>query len=146
MRLFDRVGRRVRLTAAGRRLEEYAQRIVALVGDAERALEATRGFAGGQLRVLASATSAAYYLPPLLTRMRARYPDMRVQLDVGNSQRVRERIASLDGDLGVLGVDARHPDLVFERLARDPLVVIVAPSHRGRAAAASRWQSCAIKR
>lgn len=129
VRLFDRVGRRVRLTAAGRRLEEYAQRIVALAGDAERALEATRGFAGAQLRLLASATAAAYYLPPLITRFRSRYPDIRVQLDVGNSQRVRERIASLDGDLGMLGVDTPHADLVFELLARDPLVVIVAPGH-----------------
>jgi len=129
VRLFDRVGRRVRLTAAGRRLEEYAQRIVALAADAERALEATRGFAGGHLRLLASATAAAYYLPPLLTRLRQRYPGIRVQLDVGNSQRVRERIASLDGDLGVLGVDVRHPDLVFELFARDPLVIVVAPGH-----------------
>ena len=129
VRLFDRVGRRVRLTAAGKKLEEYAQRIVALAGDAERALEQTRDFAGGELRLLASATSAAYYLPPLLTRFRARYPKIRVQLDVANSQRVRERIATLEGDLGMLGVDARHPDLAFELVARDPLVVIVAPSH-----------------
>lgn len=129
VRLFDRLRRRVRLTPAGQRLEPYAQRIVALSGDAERALEETRGFAGGQLRIVASATSAAYYLPPLLTRFRRRYPEMRVHLDVGNSQRVRERIASLEGDLGVLGVESAHPDLVFERLAEDPLVVIVAPQH-----------------
>ncbi len=129
VRLFDRVGRRVTLTPAGKKLAEYAQRIVALAGDAERALEQTRDFAGGQLRLLASATSAAYYLPPLLTRFRARYPRIRVALDVANSQRVRERIATLDGDLGMLGFDARHPDLVFALVARDPLVVIVAPSH-----------------
>src|SRR5262245_51709625 len=129
VQLFERVGRRVRLTDAGRRLEAYAQRIMALAGDAERALEATRDFAGGQLRLLASATSAAYYLPPLLTRFRARYPAIRVHLDVGNSQRVRERIAGLEGDLGVLGVDTGHPDLVQELFAKDPLVIVVAPSH-----------------
>jgi len=134
--LFDRVRRRVRLTAVGRRLEEYARRIVALAEDAERALEETRGFAGGELRLVASATSAAYYLPPLLTRFRQRYPGIRVRLDVGNSQRVRERIAGLEDDLGVLGVETAHPDLEFELLARDPLVVIVSPTHpwarRGR--------------
>ncbi len=129
VRLFDRLRRRVWLTPAGQRLEQYARRIFALAGDAERALEETRGFAGGQLRLVASATSAASYLPPLLTRLRRRYPGLRVHLDVGNSQRVRERIASLDGDLGLLGVEAAHPDLVFERLADDPLVVIVAPGH-----------------
>jgi aminoethylphosphonate catabolism LysR family transcriptional regulator len=129
VRLFERVRRRVRLTPAGQRLEQYAQRIFALVGDAERALEETRDFAGGQLRVVASGTSAAYYLPPILTRFRRRYPGVRVHLDVGNSQRVRERIASLEGDVGVLGVETPHPDLEFQRLAEDPLVVIVAPGH-----------------
>src|SRR6266540_497826 len=127
VRLFDRVRRRVRLTPAGQRLEPYARRIIALAGDAERALEETRGFAGGQLRLVASATSAAYYLPPLLTRFRRRYPGIRVRLDVANSQRVRERIAGLEDDLGVLGMETAHPDLEFELLARDPLVVMVSP-------------------
>ncbi len=129
VRLFDRVRRRVRLTLAGQRLEQYARRIFALAADAERALEETRGFAGGQLRLVASATAAAYYLPPLLTRFRRRYPGVRVHLDVGNSQRVRERIAGMEGDLGLLGVETAHPDLVFELLAEDPLVVIVPPGH-----------------
>ncbi len=92
--LFER--RRVQLTAAGRRLEEYARRIVALAADAEPALEETRGFAGGQLRLVASATSAAYHLPPLLTRLRQRYPGIRVRLETA------------------------HPDLEFVLLARDP--------------------------
>jgi DNA-binding transcriptional LysR family regulator len=129
VRLFDRLRRRVRLTSVGQHLEPYAQRIIALAGDAERALEATRSFAGGRLHIVASATAAAYHLPPLLTRLRRRYPDIRVHLDVANSQRVRERIAALEGDVGVLGVETAHPDLVFERLAEDPLVVIVAPGH-----------------
>ena len=129
VRLFDRLRRRVRLTSVGERLAPYAQRIVALASDAEQALEATRSFSGGQLRIVASATAAAYYLPPLLTRVRRRYPGIRVHLDVANSQRVRERIASLEGDLGLLGVETAHPDLVFERLAEDPLVVLVAPDH-----------------
>jgi len=127
--LFDRVRHRVRLTPAGQRLEQYARRIFALAGDAERALEETRGFAGGELRLVASATAAAYYLPPLLTGLRRRYPGIRVRLDVANSQRVRERIVGLEGDLGLLGVETAHPDLVFELLAEDPLVVIVPPGH-----------------
>jgi aminoethylphosphonate catabolism LysR family transcriptional regulator len=129
VRLFDRVRRRVRLTSAGQHLEQYAQRIFALVGDAERALEEARDFTGGQLRIVASGTSAAYYLPPILTRFRRRYPGVRVHLEVGNSQQVRERIVNLDGDVGMLGVETPHPDLEFRRLAEDPLVVIVSPDH-----------------
>ena len=52
VRLFDRVRRRVRLTLAGQRLEQYARRIFALAADAERALEETRGFAGDRKSVV----------------------------------------------------------------------------------------------
>jgi DNA-binding transcriptional LysR family regulator len=127
--LFHRVGRRVRLTPAGQTLEQYAQRIFALAADAEQALQESRRFAGGELRLVASGTSAAYYLPPVLTAFRHRYPAIRIHLAVENSQRVRERILSLEDDLGVLGVETAHPDLVFESLAEDPLVVIMSPRH-----------------
>src|SRR5215470_7504036 len=49
VRLFDRFRRRVRLTSVGQQLTPYAQRIIAVASDAERALEATRSFAGGRL-------------------------------------------------------------------------------------------------
>ena len=136
VRLFDRIGRRVRLTAAGQVLGTYAQRIFALAADAEQALEASRGFAAGQLRVVASGTAAAYYLPALLTELRRRYPGLRIQLAVENSQRVRERILSLEDDLGVLGAETAHPDLVLTPLAEDPLVVVAPPRH---AWAGRRW-------
>jgi DNA-binding transcriptional LysR family regulator len=129
VRLFDRVRRRVRLTPAGQTLERYAQRIIAIADDAERALQATRQFAAGRLRVVASGTSAAYYVPPLFTELRQRYPGIRMHLDVENSQRVRERVLSLEDDLGVLGVETPHADLSFEPLADDSLVVIVPPDH-----------------
>jgi DNA-binding transcriptional LysR family regulator len=129
VRLFDRVRRRVRLTAAGETLAKYAQRIFALADDAERALQETRRFAAGRLGVVASGTSAAYYVPPLLTEFRRRYPGIQTHLDVGNSQRVRERVLGLEDDVGVLGAETTHPDLVLEPLGEDPLVVIVPAGH-----------------
>jgi DNA-binding transcriptional LysR family regulator len=129
VRLFDRVRRRVRLTPAGQTLERYAQRLFALADDAEQALQATRRFAAGRLRVVASGTSAAYYVPPLFTELRRRYAGIRMHLDVENSQRVRERVLSLEDDVGVLGVESPHADLLFAPLAEDSLVVIVPPDH-----------------
>jgi DNA-binding transcriptional LysR family regulator len=129
VQLFDRVRRRVRLTSTGQTLARYAQRIFALADDAERALQETRRFAAGRLGVVASGTSAAYYVPPLLTEFRRRYPGIHTHLDVENSQRVRERVLGLEDDVGVLGAETAHPDLVLEPLGEDPLVVIVPARH-----------------
>lgn len=129
VQLFERLGRRVRLTPIGETLQSYAARIFALVADAEGAMEQSGGFEHARLQIVTSATAAAYYLAPLWTAITRRYPGLRFQLSVANSQRVRERLLALEDDVGVIGGNATHPDLVFTRLAHDPLVVIVARDH-----------------
>ena len=62
--LFERLGRRVRLTPAGEMLRQYADRIFTLAHDAERALESTGDFRGTRLRLAATPTAAGYYLAP----------------------------------------------------------------------------------
>lgn len=128
-RLFERHGRRIKLTPAGLILEEYVHRAFALVSDAERALEQMRSFERGHLRVIASPTAAAYYLPPLLESFKRRYPAIHVRIGIGNSERVRERLRALEDDVGVLGGQTDDAALVFERLVDDPLVAVLSPSH-----------------
>src|SRR5438132_13437648 len=52
--LFEPVGRRVRLTEAGRLLEEYADRLLGLVEETHRAIAELKGLGRGQLVVGAS--------------------------------------------------------------------------------------------
>jgi DNA-binding transcriptional LysR family regulator len=128
-RLVERVGGRVRLTAAGETLADYCARIFALVGDAEGALARDRGFAHARLRLVSGAGVAAYYLPPLWTAIARRYPELQVQIAVGNSARVLQQLVALEADVGVLGAEHDHPDLSVVPLFRDPLVVVVPRGH-----------------
>ena len=73
VRLFDRVGRRVRLTPAGEALRQYAERIFTLVHDAERALQGAGDFRGTRLRLAATPTAAGY-LAPFWKRLRRATP------------------------------------------------------------------------
>ena len=129
VRLFERIGRRVRLTPAGDALRQYTQRIFTLAEDAEQALLGTRGFTATRLRIVATPTTAGYYLGPIWRALRQRYPELRLELSVQNSRRVRERLLALEDDLGMLGGEPDHPDLVCQPFARDLLAVIVAPDH-----------------
>jgi DNA-binding transcriptional LysR family regulator len=145
VRLFERLGRRVRLTPAGDTLGQYTQRIFTLAEDAERALQGARGFVGARLRIAATPTIAGYYLGPFWQAVRRRYPRLRLELSVQNSQRVRERLLRLEDDLGMLGGDPDHPDLVFRPFARDPLVVIVAPDHSWARRRSVSWPALAAQ-
>jgi len=127
--VFERVARRVRLTAMGETLADYCARIFALVSDAEAVVARDQGFAHARLRLVSGAGVAAYYLPPLWTAIAQRYPELQVQIAVGNSARVLEQLVSLEADVGVLGSEHAHPELTVAPLFRDPLVVVVPRAH-----------------
>ena len=127
--LFERVRGKGHLTHAGQTLYAYAQRIFALADEAAQAIELSRGFKAGRLRLIAGRTPAASYLPSLVAEFRRRYPEIRLQLFVDTSQRAAEAILSLKDDLAVLGDEPSDPHLVREPFREDRLVLIVPPRH-----------------
>jgi DNA-binding transcriptional LysR family regulator len=129
VRLFDRLGRRVRLTPAGEMLRQYADRIFTLTHDAERALQGTDDFRGTRLRVAATPTIAGYYLAQFWKRLRQRYPALQLEVSVHNTRTVRQRLLALEDDLGMLGGAAEDGALIVRPFARDTMVAIVSPEH-----------------
>ncbi|HEV8583562.1 MAG TPA: LysR substrate-binding domain-containing protein [Methylomirabilota bacterium] len=129
VRLFDRIGRRVRLTPAGEALRQYAERIFTLTHDAERALQGAGDFRGTRLRVAATPTTAGYYLAGFWKRLRRRYPGLQLEVSVHNTRVVRQRLLALEDDLGVLGGATEDSELIVRPFARDRMVAIVAREH-----------------
>ncbi len=129
VRLFDRGGRRARLTDVGQTLFEYAQRIFALAEEMEHALENAGNLRAGRLRILGSLTVGAYYLPPVISLFKGKFPDIQVILSVDNSQRVVDRIADLREDVGFLSGPVRDERLLVRPFLEDELVLIVPPGH-----------------
>src|SRR5438094_802813 len=127
--LFERLGRRVRLTPAGEMLRQYADRIFTLAHDAERALESTGDFRGTRLRLAATPTAAGYYLAPFWKRLRRRYPGLQLEVSVHNTRTVRQRLLALEDDLGMLGGAAEDGTLIVRPFARDTMMAIVSREH-----------------
>src|SRR5437016_14480406 len=78
--LFDRLPRSVVLTEAGRCLLEYAQRILASVGDARRCVDELKGKIAGELSVGAIPTIAPYILPELVVTFQKHYPEVTLEI------------------------------------------------------------------
>ena len=99
--LFSRQGRRVALTEAGRRLLDYAERILELVARAERALAELHQLEAGRLTVAASTTPGGYLRPPVLAAFQERHPGLEARLTVHPSAEVEQLVLSGQADLGV---------------------------------------------
>jgi DNA-binding transcriptional LysR family regulator len=129
-KLFDRAGRRVSLTDAGRAFAPHAAHIVAAVGDARQAVSELDGLAHGTLLVGASTTPGIYVLPRVVAAFQARHPGVTLTLTIANSRVIEERVRADELDVGVVGGHVLGPG---ERCVAaglvDELVLIAAPRH-----------------
>ena len=99
-KLFDRAGRRVTLTDAGRAFAPHAAHIVASVGDARQAVSELDGLAHGTLLVGASTTPGIYVLPRVVAAFQRRHPGVTLTLTIANSRVIEERVRADELDIG----------------------------------------------
>src|SRR5215471_2495648 len=129
-RLFERRGRTVELTEAGRILEDHALRVFATLAGAQEAIADVAGGGGGSLVVGASTTPGLYLMPALMGAFEREQPAVSIDLRIANSRVIEEQVRANELDLGVVGGHALGPG--EECLATgmlDELVLIVAPGH-----------------
>lgn len=129
-RLLDRSGRRVTLTAAGAALLERAERLLADLDAARRAVAAAGGAISGTFRIASSLTIAGYVLPRPLTAFRHEHPDVRLELQVENTEGVVRSLLAGDADLGLVEGRVDRARIELEPLFEDELAVIASPDHR----------------
>ncbi|WP_433236854.1 LysR substrate-binding domain-containing protein [Streptosporangium sp. CA-135522] len=127
--LVDRSGARVRATAEGEVLAEYARRIFLLADEAVTAIERVQGLATGRIAVAGTSTVGTYLLPTLLARFVHKYPGIEHSLQVGNGEQVQRWL--LDGKVGLAVLAGRPPapQLEVAAMFEDLLVLIAAPDH-----------------
>lgn len=127
--LFDRVGRRIVLTEAGRTMLADARAILAQVEQAETGLRAFGRLDRGVLTVRASQTIASYWLPRHLVAFRSAFPGIEVRLAIGNTADVVEAVAGGSAELGFVEGEVAGDRFDSAAVARDQLVVVVGPEH-----------------
>lgn len=122
VRLFDRSGRAVRLTPAGRSFLQDARR---LLQEAESAALSVRRVSGGEagiVRVGFTATSAHEMLGGLLRTARDRLPHVDVVLRELVSRDQLELLSAGTLDLGLLRPPAASPGLASRKVLAEPLL------------------------
>ncbi len=128
-KLFDRVGRRIELTEAGRALLAEAKAILAQVERAELALSEFGNLERGTLSVQASQTIASYWLPRHLVAFRRAHPRIDIRMEIGNTAQVAEAIETGAADLGFVEGEIESAQLESTAVAQDQLILVVGPEH-----------------
>jgi len=130
--LFDRGGRRAKLTEAGHLLLNYGEKILSLCQETCRAIEDLQNLQGGTLIVGASQTTGTYLLPRMIGLFREKYPDVAVQLHVHSTRRTSWSVANGQIDLAIIGGEVPqelHDSLTIQPYIEDELALIIPPAH-----------------
>jgi len=126
--LTERVGRSVRASAAGEAFAPYAADVIGLLEQGRRAAREAEDSTAREVRVSAVTTAGEHIVPALMEAFGALHPDIALSVDVGNRERVFERIRSRASDIAIAGRPPRDGGIIGIPFIENPVVLIAAPS------------------
>jgi DNA-binding transcriptional LysR family regulator len=129
--LFHRRPRGLRITEAGDAVLAYSQQIFALSNQLVETVQELEDLQSGHLLLGASTTPGEYVLPSIVGRFRQLYPGIHVELVIGNTRNIIQRILDRDMDLGMVGdhVEEFSNELEMVDYQDDEIVLVAAPDH-----------------
>ncbi|MGB6539039.1 MAG: LysR substrate-binding domain-containing protein [Xanthobacteraceae bacterium] len=126
IKLFDRIGRGIELTDAGRIFLREAGAVIDRAIMARSVLQDLAGYSAGPVAIAASQTIATYWLPRRLATFHAANPRVRLNVVIGNTQDVESAVVDGEVNVGLVEGPTQHPALVRQQIDRDDLVLVVA--------------------
>ena len=126
--LFDRVGRRVELTEAGRLLLPYARRVLAEVVAAREAMEQYQNAQHGRVAIGAPPTVGTQLLPAALAAFNRRFPGIELELEEAGAGRLLQLLHEGSVHLAVVSVPVAG--VACAELFTEDLVLAVGAGHR----------------
>lgn len=142
MPLHEVLGRRVHLTAAGELMVRYAREVFDCMDRLEMELAELQGMRAGRLS-LGVVSSAEYFIPHLLGPFYRRYPAIEVDLQVGNSAWLAQRLHENRDDLYFFGHVPAAEDIDAEVVGPNHLVIVAPRQHPLASRRRLRWNDVA---
>lgn len=129
VQLFNRVGRAVELSSAGRRFLPEARAVLERIAVARHVLVNASQTVAGSLAIAASQTIASYWLPRRLAAFQEEHPAVRLDVSIGNTRQVENKVLDGTADLGLVEGRTESDLLRRARVDVDRLLLVVADAH-----------------
>lgn len=122
--LFDRFARQVLPTQAGHTLYGYAQVMIQARQNASAEISLLMNKVTGRLRLGGSSIPGHFILPQYMGSFGAKFPDVHLSLDIGDTQGIERMVQEGAIDVGVIGGREDIPHLAYYEIARDELLLL----------------------
>ncbi|MGG5251999.1 LysR family transcriptional regulator [Neobacillus sp. SM06] len=122
--LFKRTGRKVELTDAGRRLLQYAEKILLLTEETEKAMNALNNLEAGEIKVGAGTTIGNYLLPSLIVDFQQKYATIAIDLSIDKTEVIIEKLKKGELDVAIAAKSSKDPDFNYKALLNEEVLLI----------------------
>lgn len=129
IKLLERLPRGVRLTEAGRILDDYARRLFEIEAQANAVFADMRSLRTGVLRLGGSMSVGNYLLPEIIASFYMQHPRVNIQLEVGNTDFVFDAVRDNRVDIGFVEGMLDTDEFEATEFMQDELIVIAPPDH-----------------
>lgn len=123
--LFERTGRRARLTQAGKLFQEYAHRAIGVIEEGQTALHELDGLTRGRLSIGVVQTVNAYLTPLAVAEFAKRHPEVLLRIEELSAHEIETGVLAGELDLGVSFEPMELKELIVTRLFEEELVLVV---------------------
>jgi DNA-binding transcriptional LysR family regulator len=127
--LFVRLGRKVRLTAAGDAVLQLGRRVLDDVRETTSSIVEHHKKLSGSIHLGGGMTVCLHVFPALLKDFRRRYPDVEVKLTTGSTPQLLQQLRAGAVDVALLTLPVEGADLMQVPVMREELLLVTQPSH-----------------
>lgn len=126
--LFEQAGRELALTGAGAEMLNTARALDDLWSRFESTIDDLKGLKRGRLRV-ALVTTAKYFLPRMLGDFCRRYPEIDIEMEIADRERIVSRMRGNQDDLYIMVYPPEDLEVVSYPFLDNEQVVVAATGH-----------------
>jgi len=127
--LFERLGTKIALTAAGRIFADYAEQILELRRRAQNSINELERVPRGELVIAATEATCIHVLPGVFSEYKKRFPNVQMLVDRSYGPRVVEAIVDNQADFGFTQIPVKEKRLQVVKIHADEIKMIVPLNH-----------------
>lgn len=127
--LFIRSPKSVQITPTGQILYERAKQFIAIYEAAKNDILAHHHAIQGSLVIGASFTIGENILPPILARLQQQFPQLELEIIIGNTDEIIQFAKLLQIDIGLIEGQSHDKELVIQPFMQDELFIVGASNH-----------------
>lgn len=127
--LFERLGTRIALTAAGKIFAEYAEQILQLRRRAQEVINELDRVPRGEIVIAANEATCLYVLPAVFSEYKKQFPNVQLHVDRSYGSRVVTAVVDNQADFGITQLPVQEKKLQVVKIHSDEIRLLVPAGH-----------------